>query len=175
MKTGLQHVPGKRQRGVVLVVALILLVAITILAVAGIWSATLDLRMASNNQRQERAFQAAETGIENSIQLARVASLGTSAPGNVNKRYEYRPTGCGAADADSTTALDPAIAAGTSGDEYCYRIRYIGDAAQTAPPVEGFSLGTQVRPYHYETLSAGASDDGRSEHAQGFYIIGPAN
>jgi Tfp pilus assembly protein PilX len=174
MKTPIAS-PASAQQGVVLVVALILLVAITILAVAGVWSATLDLRMASNGQRQERAFQVAETGIENSIQVARAGSLGTSDPSDATKRFEYRPADCGLANANDANAPTPAISGGLGDDKYCYRIRYVGDAAQTAPPVEGYSLGTQVRPYHYETLSAGASEDGRSEHAQGFYIIGPAN
>lgn len=53
-----------RQKGVVLVVALVLLVAITLLSLAGINTTTLELRMASNQQARVNAFQQAEAGID---------------------------------------------------------------------------------------------------------------
>ena len=161
-----------RQRGVALAVGLVLLAAITILAISGIMMATSDLRMAASYQRQEKAFQAAEAGIEEGMYVAKVASLATTDPTDINSPYEYVPPPCQA----GTTAdeQEPAIAAGTSGDEYCYRLRYAGEANQTTPPVEGFSLGTAVRAFHLDIESTGESDDGRSVHSQGFYIIGPA-
>lgn len=57
----------RRQRGAALVVGLILLTVITLLAIAGMNSASLGLVMAGNTQYQERAFQAAEAGIENAM------------------------------------------------------------------------------------------------------------
>lgn len=55
--------PG-RQRGVVLVVALVLLVAITLLSLAGMSTTTLELLMATNQQARTNAFQQAEAGID---------------------------------------------------------------------------------------------------------------
>jgi type IV pilus assembly protein PilX len=160
------------QRGVALVVGLVLLLAITILAVSSVMMATSDLRMAASYQRQERAFQAAEAGVEQGMYVAKIASLATTDPADINSPYEYVPPAC----QDGTTAdtQEPAIASGTSGDEYCYRLRFIGDATQTTPPVEGFSLGTAVRAFHFEVEATGQAEDGRSVHTQGFYIIGPS-
>lgn len=160
------------QRGVALVVGLVLLLAITILAVSSVMMATSDLRMAASYQRQERAFQAAEAGIEQGMYVAKIASLATTDPTDISSPYEYVPPACQDGTTDDTQ--EPAIGAGTSGDEYCYRLRYIGEANQTTPPVEGFSLGTAVRAFHFEVEATGQADDGRSVHRQGFYIIGPS-
>ncbi len=56
-----------RQRGAALVVGLLLLLVLTVLAISGMTMATLDLQMAGNHQFEERAFQAAEAGIERAI------------------------------------------------------------------------------------------------------------
>jgi type IV pilus assembly protein PilX len=55
------------QRGAALVVGLLLLLVLTLLAVSGMNSATLELVMAGNTQHHQNAFQAAETGIEQTI------------------------------------------------------------------------------------------------------------
>jgi len=52
-----------KQRGVVLVVALVLLVAVTMLSLAGISTTTLELMMASNQQARINSFQQAQAGI----------------------------------------------------------------------------------------------------------------
>ncbi len=57
----------RRERGAALVAGLVLLAVITLLAVARINSASLELTMAGNTQYRERAFQAAETGIEQTL------------------------------------------------------------------------------------------------------------
>jgi len=53
-----------RQQGAALVVGLILLLVLTLLAISGMTTASLELQMAGNEQYQERAFQAADAGIE---------------------------------------------------------------------------------------------------------------
>jgi len=58
---------GGRQRGAALVVALLLLLVITLLAVAGMNAAAVEFVMAGNEQHRQNAFQAAETGIEQTI------------------------------------------------------------------------------------------------------------
>lgn len=52
-----------RQAGTVLIVAMILLVMLTLLGVTAMNTTSLEEKMASNNQEQVRAFQAAETGL----------------------------------------------------------------------------------------------------------------
>ncbi len=56
--------PPNRQKGVVLIVALVLLVAITLLSLAGMSTTTLELMMATNQQARVDAFQQAEAGID---------------------------------------------------------------------------------------------------------------
>lgn len=61
------HSPIRRQRGAALVVGLLLLLVLTLLAVSGMNTASTELIMAGNEQFQENAFQAAETGIEQAM------------------------------------------------------------------------------------------------------------
>ena len=59
--------PCARQAGAALVVAMILLIILTLLAISGMTTSTTELQMAGNEQYTENAFQAAETGIERTI------------------------------------------------------------------------------------------------------------
>jgi len=168
----------RRQRGVALVVGLVLLLAITILAITSVMLSTSELRMAGSYQRQERAFQAAEAGIEAGIYVAKVAKLDTAKAGSPDEAFEYVPDPCAAgttAEAQTPAIpVGPGVEAGASDDQYCYRLRYIGDANQTTPPVEGYSLGSLIRAFHFEVEATAESDDAQAVHDQGFYIIGPA-
>ncbi len=68
---------GPRQGGAALIVGLVLLLVLTILAISGVMTSTLELRMVGNTQLQERAFQAAEVAIEDALANSPVS---TSAP-----------------------------------------------------------------------------------------------
>jgi Tfp pilus assembly protein PilX len=57
----------ERQRGAALVIGLILLLVLTVLAISGVNSASLEFFMAGNEQFRQNAFQAAETGIERAL------------------------------------------------------------------------------------------------------------
>ena len=61
-----QHFP-RRERGAALIVGLILLLVMTVLAVATMGTANLEVVMASNTQNSQNAFQLAETGIDTNI------------------------------------------------------------------------------------------------------------
>jgi type IV pilus assembly protein PilX len=77
------------QRGAALVIGLVLLLALTLLGIAGVDTAALELRMTGNEQAQQLAFQAAETGLE--VALSR--RLDASYPA----RYVDIPVGDGSA------------------------------------------------------------------------------
>jgi type IV pilus assembly protein PilX len=66
----------KHQSGAALVVGLMLLVVLTLLAVTGMNTASMELVMAGNEQYRQRAFQASEAGIEQA--LPRVPFIGQS-------------------------------------------------------------------------------------------------
>jgi len=57
----------QKQRGATLLISLVLLLVLTILALAAARSAGLQQRMASNLQQQDMAFQIAENGIQAAI------------------------------------------------------------------------------------------------------------
>jgi len=60
--------PGSSQQGAALVVGLLLLLVLTLLAISGMNSASLEFIMAGNEQYRSNAFQASEAGIEQAIQ-----------------------------------------------------------------------------------------------------------
>ena len=53
----------QREQGAVLIVAMIFLIIMTLLAVTGMTTTSLEEKMAANSQETTRAFQAAETGL----------------------------------------------------------------------------------------------------------------
>jgi len=57
----------RQQKGAALVVGLIMLLVLTLLAVSGMNSASLEFIMAGNEQYRSNAFQAAEAGIEQTL------------------------------------------------------------------------------------------------------------
>ena len=59
--------PPRGEAGAALVVGLILLLVLTLLAISGMTTASLELLMAGNAQYQERSFQAADAGIEQAL------------------------------------------------------------------------------------------------------------
>lgn len=58
------HQRPKNQRGAALIVGLLLLLVLTVLAVSGMNSASLEFLMAGNEQFKQEAFQAAESGLQ---------------------------------------------------------------------------------------------------------------
>lgn len=58
---------ARRQSGAALIVGLLLLLVLTVLAVSGMNTTSLNLIMAGNEQYSQNAFQAAESGIEAAI------------------------------------------------------------------------------------------------------------
>jgi type IV pilus assembly protein PilX len=135
----------RRQRGAALVVGLMLLVIVTLLAVAAVNTASTELIMAGNEQFRERAFQAAEVGIEQAVKnLASVPQTG------------------------ATITLTNVAITSSAGDAYTIASTYIGEDAD----VPGFSAGKFVG-LHYRVVSTGTSlRNSRSMHTQGAYVLG---
>jgi hypothetical protein len=156
--------------GAALVVGLLLLLVLTILAITGLSTATLELRMAGNQQYQERAFQFAEAGVEQAI----VAGIYTTAiPDNYTA-------------AAGTTPPQPIRGEGTQiencpddddddAERQCeFFIRFDQETGVTQVPGGGYSLGTGFEALHFVVDSVGVSERGaESQHQQSFYIVGP--
>jgi type IV pilus assembly protein PilX len=137
-----------RQQGAALVIGLILLLVLTILAVSGVFTSMMELRMVRNTQSQERAFQAAEVAIEDALANP---VLSTSAPFN-----------------QATVAVP-----NQPGDTYSYGLQFVGQTP-LGTGMTGYSIGSAFQSYHFQVDSTGNGPDGAvSNHTQSFYVIGP--
>ena len=145
--------PSRRQQGAALVIGLILLLVLTILAVSGVMTSTLELRMVGNQQQQERAFQAAEVAIEEAMSVSNFSTtIGI---------------------AQTRTPVDPDDE--DAPDEYEWQMSYVAESSMPSVPT-GFSLGAGFQAYHFAISATGYSAAGaESSHTQGFYIVGPGN
>jgi len=76
----INHSLAGQERGIVLVVALVMLVLITIIGMTSIRTLTLEERMASNTYDRNLAFQAAETALREGEALANTQSLNINGP-----------------------------------------------------------------------------------------------
>lgn len=145
---------ARRQGGAALVVGMILLMVLTLLAISGMTSATMELQMAGNAQYSENAFQAAETGVEVALREARVNGTNTS---NVDPEKTELVTG--------TT------------DRYKIITLHDPDNGVTKVPSGGFSMGVGkgFSAYHFDVTSTGTSSRSSTQtHVQGFYVVAQA-
>ncbi|MEJ0086895.1 MAG: PilX N-terminal domain-containing pilus assembly protein [Pseudomonadota bacterium] len=134
-----------RQKGAALVIGLMLLVIITVLAVSAVNTASTELVMAGNEQYRERAFQAAEIGVERAIRA--LATVPQDFVTHTNA-------------AEAVTALPQ--------DNYTIASTYLGEDND----IPGYSAGKFVG-LHYRIDSTGVSQrNAQSVHEQGAYVLG---
>jgi hypothetical protein len=132
-----------RQRGAALIIGLILLLVMTLVGVAGMSGATLQLVMAGNVQYSQQAFQAAEDAIEGEMEEGDFSST-------LDRTNDYEFSDGITAQARTRYSVSTPVPAGG----------YSIGAGLQAHHFEIVSTGSAPR---------GA----RSVHRQGFYIVGP--
>src|SRR5258708_37430667 len=133
------------ERGAALVIGLILLLMLTLLAVSGMNSASLEFIMAGNEQYRANAFQAAEAGIEQSM------SLGLFNPGAGQQNLNGAPN---ATDTWAAGILPQLLGA-------------------PQPALWGNSWNS-FSTYHFEITSTGtAVRSARAVNTQGVAVISP--
>ena len=143
----------RREGGAALAVGLILLLVLTILAIATLSTSTLDLRMAANAMFTTNAFEATERGIDIAIQ--------NTVPNTTTP----------------TITVPATVAPGTNGDTYTYTVRFNSLNGVTAVPSGGFSLGSGVgfNAFHFDVTSAGtAASSSTTTATQSYYVVGPS-
>jgi type IV pilus assembly protein PilX len=146
------HMKRKSQSGAALVIGLLLLLVLTLLAVSGMNTATLDLQMAGNEQSYQGAFQAAETGIEQAL----------VAPSN---------------DTSVVATIAPTAVSGSNTDNYKTTTKF--NCATGIFMAEGNSTGEggggqSISRYYFDTQATGDSTrNAASTHTQSFYVVGP--
>ena len=146
-----------RARGVALVTVLLLLLATTVLTIAGIATATVELQAAGNAQYRERAFEASE---HSGVRAIAVTDLSTAlTPG-----APARPDCAGNCQLPAT------------GDAYDYSLYYDDGALGTPYADGGHSIGTGIESHYFVVEAVGRSSRGaQSMHAQGFVLAGPGD
>ena len=141
--------------GLALVTCLLLLSVFAIIAVAGFATALVEMRIAGNVADRERAFQAAEYGIEQGL---RTAALSTALTAIEPLRV---PAAGGAA------ALP-----GSSADAYAFRLYFAGATPSGLPPLHPAAALTA---FHFIVESTGyGSRGGRSHQVQSFKVLRPS-
>jgi type IV pilus assembly protein PilX len=134
-----------RQQGAALVVGLLLLLVLTLLAVSGMNSASLEFIMAGNEQYRSNAFQAAEAGIEQTISQANFN------PGSPPQNLNGAPT----PNDTWATSVTPQL------------------LGVPLPAIWGNSWNS-FSTYHFEISSTGTSTRGaRAINLQGVAVISP--
>jgi type IV pilus assembly protein PilX len=147
--------PGT-ERGAALAVGLLMLVILTVLAITGMSTATMELTMAGNTQQGNRAFEAAASVLESELRrddIEPLESAGTlpAIPANTNRAY---------VDQDGNT-----IATGTARTSF---VATTGTAGWQLGATHAFSA------HHFEAQANGASARGAvASQLQGYYVIGP--
>jgi hypothetical protein len=141
-------------KGFALATCLLLLAVFAIVAAAGFTAALVELRIASNVQERDRAFQAAEYGIGQALQAPAIGTaLTTAAP------LIVPPEG-------GTTALPD-----DSPDSYSYRLYYAGSTPSGLPPAHPAAAMTA---FHFIIEATGISArGGTSRQVQSFKVRRP--
>lgn len=144
--------PPRAQRGAALVVGLILLLVLTLLAVASMSGATLGLQMTVNAQSNASAFQAAERGVDVAIQNTWL-------------------------DTSTAVVADVARDIADTNDRFVYEVRFNEENGVTNPPPEegsGYSMfeGGGFKAFHFDVVATGESVRGASvTTTQSFYKV----
>jgi hypothetical protein len=145
----------RHARGIALATCLLLLTVFTILSVAGFTAALVAQRIAANLDQRERAFQAAEYGIEQAIHSTDLATSMTR----------------------DTPRLVPANSAqaplpGSAADGYAYRL-YL--AAITPSGLPAHDPASVLTAFHFVIEASGYSTRGAADtHVQSFKVLRPA-
>jgi len=125
----------RNEKGVVLVIAVLVMITATILGIAAMMTSDIEVRMSGNQRCMETAFYAAEGGIE--------SGLGWLASSGIAKSDETMlPTM-----KETKENPDP-------GNENIYSQYYIGDLRHSRNPPKGWDV-TKFRRYYYQIYSEG--------------------
>lgn len=147
----MRHLRNK-QRGAALVVGLILLVVITLLAVVGMNIANTELASATSEQLRMRAFNAAETGLEQRLQTLGIDATTSS-----------EPVKAGAVAVENS----PVNPDDEPTDTYELTTTYWGEGTM----LSRYTVGT-FAGFHYSVESTGRSPRGAvAMHTAGAFIV----
>ena len=152
----IKSLPGM-QDGAALIVSLVLLVVVTLLAISGMNTATTGLAMARNDQSDENAFQAAETGLAVALSQSQFNTLtDVNLVQNVNA---YDSVVTVIKFEGSTQVPDRAFSPGGGSGIAAYH--FLATATAKSKPAGSGGAATDR--------------DASATHTQAFYVLGPAD
>jgi Tfp pilus assembly protein PilX len=148
MRATTEFANRQNQRGAALITALVLLVILTMLGLSSMSTNTMEERMAANSQEKNRAFQAAESGLE--LAFANVDSF------NINNTVDNPLTGTDA-----------------NFGPYNATVTYAAGFRQETPPRRGSGWDTNYALFHFDVSSTANTAGGSTKtiHA-GSYQVG---
>jgi len=146
-------VTRNKQRGAALVIGMILLVVITLLAVVGMNIANTELASATSEQLRLRAFNAAETGLEATMQT--LADVADTDPTPV----DVGPVGVENSPLNTVTE--------EAADTYSVTTTYRGEGNM----ISRFSAGTFVGFHYSVEVTGNSARNAESVHTAGAVLI----
>lgn len=152
-----RHEPRARQRGAALVVAMVLLIAITLVSTTAVSTSTMELRIAGNLESSYDAFQTAMAAVD--FTLSDPANLPTVGPLNV-------PTSVGLSGSPFAVAGADVVAASAT---------RVADCAPPPRMTNATSMTAYAGFYYKVDASVDRSDTGmgHSGITQGYLLLGP--
>jgi hypothetical protein len=143
---------GRSERGLALVLCLLLLAVFALLGLPTLSAAVVELRLAQNAELQERAFRAAEYALDEAV---RTADLTTT-------------------DTFSAPRVMPAVGTvpvpGAAGDRYSFRL-YFAQATPVVEPTPAAAPSGHLE-FHFVVEATGRAARGAADtHVQGFKIL----
>ncbi|MBI5449920.1 MAG: hypothetical protein HY940_01035 [Gammaproteobacteria bacterium] len=142
---------GMHQKGVAMLMGLIILLILTLLAVNGVRTTVFEKNMASNSQNQTVMFQAAESAIEGTVNDNSAIVSALSGAGVVTRNFTHN--GVAGGPAISSTAT---VTGGASG------------------PAVGYSISDfAVYPFTVESSATVGATSSQEKHVQGLQRVGP--
>lgn len=161
---------SRRQRGIVLVSCLVLLLVVTVLATAGSLQAATGLLLASNVRAQEDAYATAEAGIEVALTQGTFLVNPVDTAARYDNPLSLQPTA-------RTGAGIPIPGCSVEQSAPAQPCEYFVRPDRRADPYTlpgGHALGAGLAAYHFMVESHGRGARGAvALHEQGFYVIGP--
>ena len=127
----------RNERGVVLVIAVLIMITATFLGIAAMNTSHIEVRMSGNQRSMETALYAADGGVDNGLNW--LANAGAVKPDE-----SRLPTMMGTEEEDTPDPDRPSI----------YSRYYIGDLHHDRNPPAGWDI-TKFRRYYYQIHSTG--------------------
>lgn len=143
-------VNAKKQSGVALIIGMVMLLVVTLIALAGMNSASMHESMSANAQNTNRTFQAAESAVG--------ALTGILSGGDISSLQEALNLGEGGHSAVTTfTISDPHL-------DSNYQVTYLGEVIVTSgSSMDANESSTLLKGYRFELQGVASVEDANAQ------------